>query len=184
MNSQIFNTHQNLNSNLKHNGCSTVGSSPAVQWLSAFLFIMAVILFPERPAWGNDLSLCVSPNGIRGYAHQAALEDVLEVLADQGGYTFYMDEALINAAITFNIPNAMPPEKALQRILSPYSYALVCVQIPEHRVKIEQIQVYYENPDDGDAHPPSAKPVEAADDERSRETPRQIAMAVAYGHNE
>ncbi|MGD9366983.1 MAG: hypothetical protein PVH87_14895 [Desulfobacteraceae bacterium] len=181
MNSHIFDTHQSSNSNLKHNACLTVGSSPAVQWLTAFLFIVAVILFPERPAWGDDLNLHVGSNGIKGYAHQVALEDVLEVLADKGGYTFYLDEALINAAITFNIPHAMPAEKAFQRILSPYSYALVYVQMPEHRVKIEQIQVYYENPDAVDSDLGSEKPAEATDDEQDQEMPQQIAMAVAYG---
>lgn len=181
MNSQIFDTHQNSNPNLKHNACLTVGSYSAVQWLSAVLFIVAVILFPERPAWGDDLNLHVSSSGIKGYAHQVALEDVLEVLADEGGYTFYMDEALINSALTFNIPYAMPAEKAFQRILSPYSYALVYVQIPEHQVKIKQIQIYYENPGEMDSDLPSEKPAEAADDEQGQETPLQIAMTVSYG---
>lgn len=184
MNSQIFNTHQNANADMKHNVCLAVGSSPAVQWLSAFLFILAVILFPERPAWGDDLKLCVNASGIKGYAHQAALADVLEVLADEGGYTFYLDEALINAAITLDIPYALPAEKAFERILSPYSYALVYALIPKHRVTIEQIQVYYENPDTVDADPPSHKPVEAADDGQDRERPLQIAMTVSYGGNE
>ena len=184
MNSQIFNTHQNANANMKHNVRLTVGNSPTAQWLSAVLFILAVIFFPERPAWGDDLKLYVNSGGIKGYAHQVALADVLEVLADEGGYTFYLDEALINAVITFNIPYALPAEKAFQRILSPYSYAFVYAQIPKHRVKIEQIQVYYENPDGLDADPPSEKRVEAAEDEQDQETPLQIAMTVSYGGNE
>lgn len=93
MNSQIFDTRQSSDANLRHNARLSVGSSAAVQWLSAILFIVAVILFPERPAWGDDLNLHVSSNGIKGYAHQVALEDVLEVPADEGGYTFYFESS-------------------------------------------------------------------------------------------
>jgi hypothetical protein len=93
MNSQIFNTQQNSNSNLKQTVRLTVGSSMAVQWLSAFLLIVAVILFPERPAWGGDMDLHVSSGSLRGYAHQAALEDVLQDLADEGDNTFYFESS-------------------------------------------------------------------------------------------
>lgn len=89
MNSQIFlNTRCKTSSNAG-TADATLGASPAIQWLSAALLIMAVILFPERPAWGNDFDINFSFNDIKGYAHGVELIEEFEILADEGGYIFY-----------------------------------------------------------------------------------------------
>lgn len=115
MNSQIFQNTQCKKTNSARTSFATLGASPAIQWFSAALLIMAVILFPERPAWGNDFDINIGPNGIKGYAHGVELIDVLEVLADEGGYTFYIDEEMTQTLISFNIPLSTNPLTVCRR---------------------------------------------------------------------
>ena len=107
MNSQIFQNTRCKKSSNANTFCASVGLSPAIQWLSAALLIMAVILFPERPAWGNDFDIHIGPDGIKGFAQRVELIDVLEVLADEGGCTFYNDEEMARIVISFNIPDVV-----------------------------------------------------------------------------
>lgn len=91
MNSQIFQTDRYAQSPPANTRHRTIGMSPAFQWLSAIFLIAAVVLFPERPAWGNGFDIHIGSNGIMGYADEIELVDVPEVLADEGGYTYYLE---------------------------------------------------------------------------------------------
>lgn len=147
MNSQIFETAKNLKIEQAHTFCLSPHKSTAVFWLSIMIFSAAVILFPERPAWGSDADIQVGPDGIKGYAHEMVLEDVLEILADEAGVAIYLDEALIEARVSFNIPHAVSADRAIQIIVQPYSHAVVYAPSSDrHRLRIDQIQVYYGHP--------------------------------------
>ena len=54
MDSQIFDTPKSTHTRRSQSSCLSAGNCPAVQWLSILLLIAAVILFPERPAWGDS----------------------------------------------------------------------------------------------------------------------------------
>lgn len=54
MNSQIFQPAHDLKIKQGQTLCLSPNRSMALQWLSIIVFIAAVILFPERPAWGSD----------------------------------------------------------------------------------------------------------------------------------
>ena len=70
MNSHIFETNRRLKSN---NGKSTglaMGTVISFHWLSAILLFAVVILFPERPAWGDDFEIHISTGGVQECASQ------------------------------------------------------------------------------------------------------------------
>ena len=117
MTSQIF----QIKPNQKSISAVGVDQFTVLQWLSVILLVAAVVLFPEKPAWGSEMDIEVRPNGIQGHAHQIELSEVLEVLADEGGYIIYLDEELVKTLVTFNIPDAIPVEKAIQKIVHPHS---------------------------------------------------------------
>lgn len=147
MNSQIFQNTRCKKSINAGTSNAILGASPAIQWLSAALLIMAVILYPERPAWGYDFEINIGPNGIQGHAHGVELIDVLEVLADEGGYTFYIDDEMAETLISFSIPDAVTAEYAIGQIIHPYSHAIIFGKAPNsHILKIEQVRIYYQNP--------------------------------------
>ena len=125
MNSQIFQNTRCKKSSIAKASHATSGASPAIMLLSAALLMTAVILFPERPAWGNDFDISIGPNGIQGYAHGVELIDILEVLADEGGYTFYIDKEMAQTLISFNIPGVVTAEQAIGQIIYPYSHAII-----------------------------------------------------------
>jgi hypothetical protein len=93
--------------------------------LSLLIIIGVFLLFPERPAWGGEFNLQSGPEGIRGYAKHATLEEVLDYLAHCNGYVIQVDQDLLDAPTTFSIPAAIPAERAIQRIVHPHSLALV-----------------------------------------------------------
>ncbi len=147
MNSQIFPSNPTIGSGQIERIAWHSKHSAAVQWMSAILLIASIILFPERPAWGGDVEIAASPAGIRAVAHQAKLGEVLEVLADETGYTVYLDRTLADTAVSFFIQDAIPAERALQIILQPNSYALVYTRTSDpFRLQIDQIKVYYSDP--------------------------------------
>lgn len=95
MNSQIFETNRHSKSN---NGKSTglaVGTVISFHWLSAILLFAVMILFPERPAWGDDFELRISTGGVQECASQVESGEIPKVLADEGGYIFYFNEKMV-----------------------------------------------------------------------------------------
>ena len=116
------------------------GSLP---WFFLLIIIGAFILFPERPAWGGEFNLKSGPDGIEGYAKHATLEEVLDYLAYRNGYVVQIDQDLLDAPTTFSIPIAIPAERAIQRIVHPYSLALVFRRAAgTQRAVISQIKVF------------------------------------------
>lgn len=117
-----------------------VGSLP---WLALLIIIGAFVFFPERPAWGGEFSLESSPNGIKGYAKHATLEEVLDYLAYRNGYVVQIDQDLLDAPTTFSIPVTIPAEQAIQRIVHPHSLALVFRRSAgAQRPAVSQIKVF------------------------------------------
>ena len=55
MNSQIFPDNTLIQSGQTETAGLLHWRSPAVQWFSIIMLIAIVILFPERPAWGDDV---------------------------------------------------------------------------------------------------------------------------------
>jgi hypothetical protein len=112
-------------------------------WFSLLIIIGALIFFPERPAWGGEFNLESSPDGIRGHARHASLEEVLNYLACRNGYMIQIDRELLDAPTTFSIPATIPAERAIQRIVHPHSLALVFTrQAGAQRPVISQIKVF------------------------------------------
>ena len=104
MNSQIFETNRHSKSN---NGKLTglaVGTVISFHWLSALLLFAVVILFPERPAWGDDFERRISTDGIQECASQVGLGGIPKVLADEGGYIFYLNEEMAQTRINIRNP--------------------------------------------------------------------------------
>jgi hypothetical protein len=57
MNSQLFQNSRCKTSSNAGALHTTLAVSPAIVWLSFVLLMMAIILFPERPAWGSDFDI-------------------------------------------------------------------------------------------------------------------------------
>lgn len=185
MNSQLFQNTRCKKSSNAGTFHVTLGASPAIVWLSAALLIMAVILFPERPAWGSDFDIDIGPNGIKGYAHEVELIDVLEVLADEGGYTFYIDDEMARIVISFNIPDAITAEHAIGQMIHPYSHAIIFGKVPNsHILKIEQVRIYYENPETitADLQPSISKdePLDQTIHSQDQDNSQLLASAISY----
>ena len=118
-------------------------SSAACQWLTLLLIIGAVILFPERPAWGGEFEVNANSDGVSGFSRGMPLGLVLETLANQTGFEVYIDEKLINVPATFTLPVALPAEKAIQRMVHPHSYAMVFTKLPDlEELAVDQVKVY------------------------------------------
>lgn len=179
MNSQIFQTNKNMNDRPIMTLCLTPWQNTMFQWLSVLIFAVAVILFPERPAWGADADIHVGPEGIRGFAHQAELGEVMELLADEGGFAIYLDETLVRTRVTFNIPNAIPAQRAIEIIVQPHSSAVVFTDAPERTLQIHQIRIFYANPAtaDEEASKPTASTVS---DDESSDDKKILALPIAY----
>ena len=181
MNSQIFPSNPMIKLGRTQQIDLRPRHSTAVQWLSALLLIAAVILFPERPAWGGDVEIEAGPAGIRGTAHHARLGEVLEVLAFETGYAVYLDKALTETRVSFNIPNSIAAERAIQIILHPHSHALVYARTSDPlRLQIDQIKVYYGDPT-APADRTSDDPVDSASEDNDREEQQLLALPIAYG---
>jgi hypothetical protein len=118
-------------------------SSAVRQWLALLLIISAVILYPERPAWGGGFEVSAGSDGISGFAQAAPLGQVLGTLAERAGFTVYIDEKLVKAPVSFTLPAALPAEQAIQRMVHPHSYAVVFTKLPSReKLAVEQVKVY------------------------------------------
>lgn len=115
MNSQIFPSNQVITSGQIQQMETPLRPSTTAQWLSAIMLIAVVILFPERPAWGEELDIQAGPAIFTGVAHHDRLGDVLEVPADETGHTVYPDKALPESSVPFHIPHRIPAQKAIQK---------------------------------------------------------------------
>lgn len=114
-----------------------------IQWMVFLLVVSVFILTLQQPAWGGEFKLESSPRGIRGYAQQVALEEVLSHLAQTSGYVVQIDQALLKAPTTFYFPMPLPAERAIQRIVHPHSLALVFTRMPgKEEPVISQIKVF------------------------------------------
>ena len=117
--------------------------SAAKQWLAMLLIIGTAIFIVERPAWGGKFEVDFSSDGIIGFAQETPLGQVLGTLADQTGFTVYIDEKLINTPVTFNLPVTLPTEKAIQRMVHPHSYAMVFTKLPGRQdLTVHQVKVF------------------------------------------
>jgi hypothetical protein len=113
-------------------------------WMSALVFI-GVLLLVGLPAHANDFFLETGSNWIKGRAQEARLADVLGNLAERSGYSIYIDKKLADVPVTFEIPVALEAEKAIRRIVHPYSYALVFTRVPGSGIiRVQQIKVFSE----------------------------------------
>lgn len=109
------------------------------------LIVLFGMLSTFSPAWGAGISLQVRDDRIQGYAHQAKLKEVLGELAAQTGFTIFLDEALLDTEVNFDIPSALPAEQAIKRIVHPHSHALVFSRVPgQPDIRIEQVKVFSE----------------------------------------
>lgn len=117
--------------------------SVIIHSLSALLLLVCILLYPERPAWGNDMHIQIENNKIKGYAHQVSLGIILSELARQGGYTVYVDENLFDAPTSFSLPMYIPAERAIQRIVHPHSIALIFTRLAEQSTaRVSQVKVF------------------------------------------
>ncbi len=107
------------------------------------LVIMGVILLTGMPARAHDFYLETGSGWIKGYAKQAPLGAILSQLAQRCGYKVYIDEMLAAVPVTFDIPAAFDAERAIRRIVHPFSYALVFSRQPETGdLRIDQVKVF------------------------------------------
>ena len=107
------------------------------------VLLMGAILLISRPAWARGFQIETGSGLIKGHAQQARLGDVLNHLAQRNGYKVFIDEKLVSIPVTFDIPVALNVEKAIRRIVHPYSYAFVFTRLPENKgLRIDQIKVF------------------------------------------
>lgn len=109
------------------------------------LVIMGVILLTGLPARAHDFNLETGSGWIKGYAKQAPLGAILSQLAQRNGCKVYIDEKLAAVPVTFDIPAAFDAERAIRRIVHPFSYALVFSRLPQTGdLRIDQVKVFSE----------------------------------------
>lgn len=124
---------------------SRPGSRAFLHRISALVF-MGVILLTGLPARAHDFYLEAGNGWIKGYAKQARLGDILAQLAQRNGYKVYIDQKLAAVPVTFDIPVAFDAERAIRRIVHPFSYALVFSRIPQTGdLRIDQVKVFSES---------------------------------------
>ncbi len=183
MNSQIFPNNEMMKSSQSEAAGLLQWQTHAVQWISISLLIAIVILFPERPAWGSDVRIEADSAGIMGVANGAGLGDVLEVLADKTGYTIYMDIEAVDTKVSFNIPNHVSAERAIQIILHPLSHALVYAKTSDPlKIRIDQIQVYYAYPAEPASESTTTPATDSAFGKNPSDETKMLALAIAYGN--
>lgn len=120
-------------------------SPPSLNWTLVIFIVLSGIQFTLASAWSAEISLQADNDRIKGFAHQARLGDVLGQLAEQTGYTMFLDATLLDTEVSFDIPTALPAEKAIKRIVHPHSHALVFARVPgQANIRIEQVKVFSE----------------------------------------
>jgi hypothetical protein len=91
--------------------------------LTALVSLM--ILGTYGLASASSITIEADSDWIKGSANAAALGQVLEQLAERVGCDVYIDTPLLEAPVSFTIKENLTPEKAIQRIVRPHSYAMV-----------------------------------------------------------
>ena len=151
MNSQIFPDNTMIQSNQTESAGLLHWRSPAVQWISIIILIAFVILFPERPAWGDDVLIEVDAATAKGVACEAKL-----------------GEAPAERAIQIIL---LPLGHAL--VHPGTSEAL--------KIRIDQIQVYYAHPAMPVSEPTTAPTTDKAFEKSPADETKIPALAIAYG---
>lgn len=101
------------------------------------------LLLSATSAIAGNIAIEAGNRGIKGYADQAPLGEVLGRLADQTGCEIFIDEKLYDTPVTFNLPSPVPSEQAIRRIVHPYSNAMVYEAVPgTDQIRIQQIKVF------------------------------------------
>ncbi len=91
--------------------------------LTALVSLM--ILGTYSLASASSITIEAASDWIKGSADGAALGQVLEQLAERVGCNVYIDTPLLEAPVSFTIKENLTPEKAIQQIVRPHSYAMV-----------------------------------------------------------
>ncbi len=73
----------------------------------------------------SSVSIEVDSDSITGSADGAPMGQVLKLLNEKIGCDVYIDSALAETPVSFTIEEKLTPEKAIQRIVHPHSYAMV-----------------------------------------------------------
>jgi hypothetical protein len=89
------------------------------------VFVCLLILGTFALASASSLKIEANSDWIKGSAEAAPLGQVLERLAEEIGCDIYIDAPLLEAPVSFTIKERLTPEKAIQRIVRPHSYAMV-----------------------------------------------------------
>ncbi|MFQ5904610.1 MAG: hypothetical protein ACE5JO_13075 [Candidatus Binatia bacterium] len=91
--------------------------------MKAFAFLL--ILGPYVLASASSTKIEAGSNWIKGSADATPLRQVLEDFAERVGCDVYIDAALVDEPVTFNIEDKVTPGEAIRRIVRPHSYAVV-----------------------------------------------------------
>jgi hypothetical protein len=106
------------------------------------LTVLALLLC-NAMAFAGKVQIHIHEHGISGYAHKARLTDVLGQLSAQTGSTVFIDEALADTRVTFEIPVPMPAEYAVRRMIHPLSHAMVYSRVVgQQQLVVEEIKIY------------------------------------------
>jgi hypothetical protein len=82
MNSQTFETYRRSKLYSGKSTGSTMATIIPFHWIAAIILIAIVILFPERPAWGDYFEGRINYCGIQANASRVELGGFLEVFSD------------------------------------------------------------------------------------------------------
>jgi hypothetical protein len=88
-------------------------------------FTCLVVLGTLALANASSVEIEADANSIKGSADSAPLGQVLGRLAQEIGCDVYIDAPLLEAPVSFTIREKLSPEKAIQRMVRPHSYAMV-----------------------------------------------------------
>lgn len=111
--------------------------------LTLAAIIAWLILLSHTTALAANVQIQVHADGISGYARNALLKDVLGRLSAQTGSVVFIDEALSDQRVTFEISGPMPAEYAVRRMIHPLSHAMVYSRVPgQQQLHVAEIKVY------------------------------------------
>lgn len=126
--------------------------------LRAFVFLL--ILTSCALANAGPVRIEAGSDGITGSADAAPLGQVLTVLAEKIGCDIYIDAPLVDVPVFFNIKEKLTPEKTIQRIVRPYSYAMVFdSESTEGEPRILEVWIFRK----GEQHSASYLPLQTED---------------------
>jgi hypothetical protein len=108
----------------------------------AAIIVWLILLSPTTVLAGN-VKIQVYADGVSGYARNALLKDVLGRLSAQTGSIVFLDEALSDHRVSFEISGPMPAEYAVRRMIHPLSHAVVYSRVPgQQQLHVAKIKVY------------------------------------------